>query len=151
MQKLCNIGCRVTSRIPDVEPTGIQPVSMQYSRTKSAPVNEGGEVVISCVNHAGYFTRSRLSRNSIVIDNGYNFFRGRIGGDVDFNSVQNWVKAITPVPGGVKSVAHLIALLNFARIIKARYGLTGEDKKKDQLVRRFHQVDKKLEANRERI
>ena len=150
MQKLCNIGCQVAYRVPEIEPTGIQPISIQHAKARSMPVNEGGEVVVSCVNRAGYLTRSRLCRNSIVIDNGYNFFRGRIGGDVDFNSVQNWVKAITPVPGGVKSVAHLIALLNFARIINARYGST-EDDKKDTLVRRFHQVDKKLEANRERI
>jgi len=151
MQKLCNTGCQVTYRMPDAEYTGIQPISMHHSKPKSAPLNEDGEVVISCVNRASCLTRSRLSRNSIVIDNGYNFFRGRIGGDVDFNSVQNWVKAITPVPGGVKSVAHLIALLNFSRIIKARYGLTEDERKKDQLIRRFHQVDKKIEANRERI
>ena len=151
MQKLCTMGCEVTYRHPEIEPTGIQPPSMKTARARVAPINEKGEIIISCVNRPGYLSRSRLTRNSIVIDNGYNFFRGRIGGDVDFNSVQNWVKAITPVPGGVKSAAHLVALLNFMRIMKSRYGLTDEEQKKDQLTRRFHQADKKLEANRERV
>lgn len=151
MQKLCNMGCNVACRKPELEQMGIQPPSMKAARARIAPVNERGEVVVSCVNRPGYFSRSRLHRNSIIIDNGYNFFRGRIGGDVDFNSVQNWVKAITPVPGGVKTTAHLVALLNFMRILKSRYGLTEEEQKKDQLTRRFHQADKKLEANRERV
>ncbi len=151
MQKLCNMGCEVAYKHPDLEHQGIQPSSMRAARSRITPVNEKGEIVVSCVNRPGYFSRSRLSRNSIVIDNGYNFFRGRIGGDVDFNSVQNWVKAITPVPGGVKSTAHLIALLNFTRLLRTIYGLTDEEKQKDQLTRRFHTADKKLEANRGRI
>jgi methylenetetrahydrofolate dehydrogenase (NADP+)/methenyltetrahydrofolate cyclohydrolase len=151
MQKLCNMGCDVCYRQPEPEPTGVKSAPIRSGRTRTTPVNSNGEIVVSCVNRAGYLSKSRLHRNSIVIDNGHNFFRGRIGGDVDFNSVQNWVKAITPVPGGVKSIAHLIALTNFTRVVKRRFGLTEEDKKKDQLTRRFHQSDKKLEANRERV
>jgi hypothetical protein len=144
------MGCDVKYKHPEVEPPGIQNPTI-HARPRSHPVNEKGEIVISCVNRPGYLSRTRLRKESIVIDNGYTFFRGRIGGDVDFNSVQNWVKAITPVPGGVKSIAQYVALLNFTRILKKHYGLIDEDKKKDQITRRFHQSSKKLDANRERV
>lgn len=151
MQGLCNLGVDVSFEHPQETPAGIQSGAGHAPKTKIFPVNRRGQVVISCVNKAGYFSRSRLVRDSIVIDNGYNFFRGRIGGDVDFNSNQNWCKAITPVPGGVKSVAQVITILNFTRLLKRRYGLLDEDARKDQLHRRFKHPDKKLEANRSRI
>jgi 5,10-methylene-tetrahydrofolate dehydrogenase/methenyl tetrahydrofolate cyclohydrolase len=148
---LCNLGCDVAfqNAVETAEPTltaeGYKP------KARIPSINRGGEIIVSCVNKPGYLTRSRLARNSIVIDNGYNFYRGRIGGDVDFSSNQNWAKAITPVPGGVKSIAQVVTMLNFARLLRKLYGLSEEESKKDQITRRFHQVDKKLEANRSRI
>jgi methylenetetrahydrofolate dehydrogenase (NADP+)/methenyltetrahydrofolate cyclohydrolase len=151
MQRLCTMGCEVSFVKPEPDTAAIQSASGHAPKARIRVINRGGEVVVSCVNRPAYLTRGRLSRNCIVIDNGYNFYRGRIGGDVDYNSVQNWAKAITPVPGGVKSIAQAVTMLNYVHLLKLQYGLTGEDQKKDQITRRFMKVDKKLEANRSRL
>lgn len=151
MQGLVNTGVNVKFEHPIEMPSGIKSKSGDKAKARIPSVNPRREIVISCVNKPGYLSRSRLMRGSIVIDNGYNFFRGRIGGDVDFNSNQNWAKAITPVPGGVKSIAQVITILNFTRICMRRFGLIDEDQKKDLLQRRFKTPDKTLEANRSRI
>ncbi len=151
MQRLCTMGCEVAFQRPEADTAAMQSASGHTPKSRPPVINRGGEVVVSCVNRPGYLTKGRLVRNCIVIDNGYNFYRGRIGGDVDYNSVQNWAKAITPVPGGVKSIAQAVTMLNYVQILKLQYGLTGQDDKKDQITRRFTQPDKKLEANRSRI
>ncbi|MDX8344156.1 bifunctional 5,10-methylenetetrahydrofolate dehydrogenase/5,10-methenyltetrahydrofolate cyclohydrolase [Rossellomorea sp. YZS02] len=64
------------------------------------------DIVIAAVGKPNFIKGDWLKKDAIVIDAGYN--KGNIG-DVDFESCDGIVKAITPVPGGVGPVT--IAML----------------------------------------
>ncbi|HLD76704.1 MAG TPA: tetrahydrofolate dehydrogenase/cyclohydrolase catalytic domain-containing protein [Rickettsiales bacterium] len=64
------------------------------------------DVIISAAGVAGLIRGDMVKKDAIVIDVGINRIatadgKGRLVGDVDFDSVRNIAKAITPVPGGV--------------------------------------------------
>lgn len=60
------------------------------------------DIVICAIGKAKYFDKSYFNENCIIIDVGINFDEnGKMCGDVDFDNVKDYVKAITPVPGGV--------------------------------------------------
>ena len=60
------------------------------------------DVVIAAIGKPKYFDKSYFNEDCIVIDVGINFDKnGKMCGDVDFDNVKDYVKAITPVPGGV--------------------------------------------------
>ncbi len=101
-------------------------------------INPDGEAVITWANHPGWLLRSRLSPDSIVIDLGYKFARGKISGDCDFLNVSSWAKMITPVPGGVRSVTHAMILRNLIDLIKIQMEDREEGPGK-KLRRRFHE------------
>lgn len=81
-------------------------VTIAHSRTENlAQIAAGADVVIACVGRAQMIDESYLSQGQIVIDVGINFTpEGSLVGDVDFESAQAVVEAITPVPGGVGTV-----------------------------------------------
>ena len=58
--------------------------------------------MISAVGKPKFVTSNMVKKDSIVIDVGINRDEfGKVCGDVDFESVKDIVKYITPVPGGV--------------------------------------------------
>ncbi|MCA1031333.1 bifunctional 5,10-methylenetetrahydrofolate dehydrogenase/5,10-methenyltetrahydrofolate cyclohydrolase [Bacillus timonensis] len=64
------------------------------------------DIVIAAVGKPRFIKGEWLKKGSVVLDAGYN--KGNVG-DVDFESCQGVVSAITPVPGGVGPVT--IAML----------------------------------------
>jgi len=80
-------------------------------------INPEGEAVITWANHPGWLSRTRLSPQSTVIDLGYKFARGKISGDCDFMSVVSSAKAITPVPGGIRTITYAMVLQNLIDLI----------------------------------
>ena len=58
-------------------------------------------------------------KNSIVIDVGINKVEDKIVGDVDFDTVKEKSKAITPVPGGVGPMTIACLLKNTLDCFKA--------------------------------
>jgi len=99
-------------------------------------INPEGEAVVAWANHGGWLTKSRLSPGSVVVDLGYKFARGRVSGDCDFVSVSQTAKVITPVPGGVRNITHVMILQNLIRLIK-RQQMESMDKLGRGLQRRF--------------
>jgi len=83
-------------------------------------INPEGEAVIAWANHSKWLTSSRLVPKSIVIDMGYKFARGVVSGDCDFPSVSRIASLITPVPGGVRNIAHVIILQNLITLIQVQ-------------------------------
>ena len=81
-------------------------VTIAHSRTENlAQIAAAADVVIACVGRAQMVDESYLSQGQIVIDVGINVTsEGALVGDVDFESAQAVVEAITPVPGGVGTV-----------------------------------------------
>jgi methylenetetrahydrofolate dehydrogenase (NADP+)/methenyltetrahydrofolate cyclohydrolase len=75
---------------------------------------------VAAVGVANLVKGDWLKKNSIVIDVGINKVGDKIVGDVDFDSVKNKVKAITPVPGGVGPMTIACLLKNTLECFKGR-------------------------------
>lgn len=77
-------------------------VTVCNSKTKNLEYyTKNADILIVAIGKAKYITLDMVKENSIVIDVGINSENGRIVGDVDSESIKNFVKYVTPVPGGV--------------------------------------------------
>lgn len=80
-------------------------VTLAHSHTKNLPeLAARADIIISAIGKAHFVDKHFLSltKNQILIDVGMNRnSQNEICGDIDFLQVENQVKAITPVPGGV--------------------------------------------------
>ena len=77
-------------------------VTMCHSRTKDLTAKlSDADVIIVAVGVPKFIHGDQIPMGSIVIDVGIHNVDGKLCGDVDFESAQNKVSAITPVPGGV--------------------------------------------------
>ena len=61
-----------------------------------------------------------VKENSIVIDVGINKLEDKIVGDVEFETVKEKARAITPVPGGVGPMTIACLLKNTLKCFKDR-------------------------------
>ena len=82
-------------------------VTMCHTRTRDlAAACRNANVVVAAAGHIGTVGVACASPQQVVVDVGINWDEraGKLVGDVDFDSVEPVVRAITPVPGGVGSV-----------------------------------------------
>ncbi|MBC8588360.1 bifunctional 5,10-methylenetetrahydrofolate dehydrogenase/5,10-methenyltetrahydrofolate cyclohydrolase [Paratissierella segnis] len=102
-------------------------VTICHSRTKNLEeLTRNADIVVTALGKAKYFDKKYFTEKSIVIDVGVSLDReGNLSGDVDFDSVSDFVEAITPVPGGVGSVTTTV-LLN--QVVKACFRQLTEDR-----------------------
>ncbi len=85
-------------------------VTICHSRTKNiAEHTKQADVVMAATGVKHLVTKDMLKAGSIVIDAGIIVEDGKVYGDVDPNGIEDIVKAVTPVPGGVGPVT--IAML----------------------------------------
>lgn len=94
-------------------------VTLAHSRTKNLQeLTKQADIVVSAIGRAHLFDHTYFNpqKNTVVIDVGMNTMGGKLTGDVDQNDVLEYVRAITPVPGGVgpMTVISLIQNLIFA-------------------------------------
>jgi len=81
--------------------------------TKTADIKsecKTADIIIACAGVAKMINADYVRENQVIIDVGINYAGGKLCGDVDYESVINKVKAITPVPGGVGTVTTSILL-----------------------------------------
>lgn len=77
-------------------------VTICHSKTNDLfEYTKKSDILIVAVGNAKLITGDMIKDGSIVIDVGINNTDNGICGDVDFNSVKDKVKYITPVPGGI--------------------------------------------------
>lgn len=77
-------------------------VTVCHSKTNNlSEYTNKADILIISVGKAKLITGDMIKDGSIVIDVGINTIDNGICGDVDFSSVKEKVKYITPVPGGV--------------------------------------------------
>lgn len=63
------------------------------------------DIIVAAAGKAGVISADHVSPGQVVLDVGINVTpEGKLTGDVDFDTVEPIVSAITPVPGGVGSV-----------------------------------------------
>lgn len=96
-----------------------------HSKTRELQkITSSSDIVVTAVGKAKLFGAEYFIEKNIVIDVGINDDgEGSICGDVDYYKVENKVKAITPVPGGVGSVTTAILL---SHVIKSCKNLHNE-------------------------
>ncbi|MEM3610089.1 MAG: bifunctional 5,10-methylene-tetrahydrofolate dehydrogenase/5,10-methylene-tetrahydrofolate cyclohydrolase, partial [Candidatus Anstonellales archaeon] len=88
-------------------------VTICHSKTENLQeITKHSDIVICAIGKAKFFNRNYFNENSIVIDVGLNRVEDKIYGDVDFDNVKGFVKAITPVPGGIGKLTVLNLLKN---------------------------------------
>jgi len=109
-------------------------VTICHSRTNDLPgVVRQADIVVAAVGRANMVEGSWIKPGAVVIDVGINRvestvdgkMKSRLTGDVDFESVSQVAKAITPVPGGVGPMTIIMLMANTLRAAKLSVGLDG--------------------------
>lgn len=108
-------------------------VTVCHSKTVDLPVlTARADIVVTGTGKAKYFGKEFFSPDSVVIDVGINMDEGRLCGDVDFDSVQEGVAAISPVPGGVGTVTSMILLRHIVQAMKRQKDAEKETNHRSQ-------------------
>lgn len=90
-----------------------------HSKTKElARTCRNADAVVVAAGKPAFLNRDMVSENSVVIDVGINSVNGKITGDADSESLNNYVRILTPVPGGVGSLTSLIIFANLLTAIQ---------------------------------
>ena len=96
-------------------------VTIVHSKTKDLKAEcQKADILVAAVGKANLVKSDWVKKDSIIIDVGINKVEEKIVGDVDFESVKEKVKAITPVPGGVGPMTIACLLKNTLACFKAR-------------------------------
>jgi methylenetetrahydrofolate dehydrogenase (NADP+)/methenyltetrahydrofolate cyclohydrolase len=96
-------------------------VTIVHSKTKDLKAEcQKADILVAAVGQANLVKGDWVKKDSIIIDVGINKVEEKIVGDVDFESVKEKVKAITPVPGGVGPMTIACLLKNTLECFKAR-------------------------------
>ena len=96
-------------------------VTIVHSKTKDLKTEcLKADILVAAVGVANLVKADWVKKNSIIIDVGINKLGDKIVGDVEFETVKEKVKAITPVPGGVGPMTIACLLKNTLECFKGR-------------------------------
>jgi methylenetetrahydrofolate dehydrogenase (NADP+)/methenyltetrahydrofolate cyclohydrolase len=83
------------------------------SKTRDLPSEcLSADIIVTGVGKKNLLTGNMLKENTIVIDTGIDFYKGKMYGDVDMSSVKKVTGYVTPTPGGVGPITVANLLLN---------------------------------------
>ena len=108
-------------------------VTVAHSRTRDLPaVVRRADIVVAAVGRAEMVRGDWLKPGVVVVDVGINRLptadgKGRLVGDVDFQSASDVAAAITPVPGGVGPMTIAMLLRNTLVAAHRRAGLADPE------------------------
>ena len=96
-------------------------VTIVHSKTKNLKAEcLNADILVAAVGVANLVKSDWVKKDVIVIDVGINKVGDKIVGDVEFNTVKEKAKAITPVPGGVGPMTIACLLKNTLECFKGR-------------------------------
>ena len=96
-------------------------VTIVHSKTKDLKTEcLKADILVAAVGVPNLVKSDWVKKDSIVIDVGINKVGDKIVGDVEFETVKEKVKAITPVPGGVGPMTIACLLKNTLECFKGR-------------------------------
>ena len=96
-------------------------VTIVHSKTKDLKKEcLKADILVAAVGVANLVKSDWVKKDSIIIDVGINKVGNKIVGDVEFETVKEKVKAITPVPGGVGPMTIACLLKNTLECFKDR-------------------------------
>lgn len=101
-------------------------VTICHTGTKDiASHTRRADILIVAVGKPKMITADMVKEGVVVIDVGVNRLETGLVGDVDFESVKEKAKAITPVPGGVGPMTITMLMYNTVHAAKMLAGITG--------------------------
>lgn len=101
-------------------------VTLCHSRTpRLSEQTQQADLVVVAAGKARFLGREDFKKDAIVIDVGMHGsgLGGKLCGDVRFEELDGWVKAATPVPGGVGPMTIAMLLQNTCLLAEKRAGL----------------------------
>ena len=94
-------------------------VTVCHSKTKNlCDITKGADILVSAIGKAKYISSNMVKRDSIVIDAGISYLGDKLFGDIDYETVFDKVKYITPVPGGVGPMTVAMVAKNLLKCYK---------------------------------
>lgn len=98
-------------------------VTVCHSKTVDIPSHTRmADIVIAAIGKPKMITADYLSPKAAVVDVGINKVEDKLVGDVDFEHVVDWVRAISPVPKGVGPMTIVTLLENTMEAYRLRQG-----------------------------
>ncbi len=93
-------------------------VTICHSKTGNlSTICKNSDIIIACAGNAEMVKREFMNENQTIIDVGINFDKsGKMIGDVKFDDANGFVKAVTPVPGGVGAVTTAVLMDNLLNL-----------------------------------
>jgi methylenetetrahydrofolate dehydrogenase (NADP+)/methenyltetrahydrofolate cyclohydrolase len=101
-------------------------VTQCHSRTRQIrDFTRTADLVVVAAGRAEFFGREDFKKDAVIVDVGIHRLptedgKGRLVGDVRFAELQGWVRAATPVPGGVGPMTITTLLENTLRLAQLR-------------------------------
>ncbi len=86
-------------------------------------ITRRSDIIIIAAGHPGLLTRDMVTESSVVIDVGSTFVDGVGRGDADFENLRDYVRAISPVPGGVWPMTVVTLIENTWKAYKMQKGI----------------------------
>ena len=86
-------------------------------------ITRRSDIIIIAAGHPGLLTRDMVTESSVVIDVGSTFVDGVGRGDADFENLKDYVRAISPVPGGVWPMTVVTLIENTWKAYKMQKGI----------------------------
>lgn len=86
-------------------------VTICHSYTRDlASITRSADVLAVSIGRPGSITADMVKPGAVVLDAGINTLEGKVVGDVDFAGVSEIASFLTPVPGGLGPLTHLMLI-----------------------------------------
>jgi methylenetetrahydrofolate dehydrogenase (NADP+) / methenyltetrahydrofolate cyclohydrolase len=86
-------------------------VTICHSYTHNlASITSSADILVVSTGRPGSITADMVKPGAVVLDAGINTVNGKVVGDIDFPSVQQVASFLTPVPGGLGPLTHLMLI-----------------------------------------
>ncbi len=86
-------------------------VTICHSHTQNlAEITRSADILVVSAGRPGLITAEMVKPGAVVFDAGISEVNGKVVGDVDFESVKEVASFLTPVPGGLGPLTHLMLI-----------------------------------------
>ena len=86
-------------------------VTICHSHTQDlASITRNADILVVSIGRPDSITADMVKPGAVVLDAGINPVGGKVVGDVDFEGVKDVAAFITPVPGGLGPLTHLMLI-----------------------------------------
>ncbi|MBQ0045615.1 MAG: bifunctional methylenetetrahydrofolate dehydrogenase/methenyltetrahydrofolate cyclohydrolase [Mycoplasma sp.] len=95
-----------------------------HSRSKNTKeICKQADIVITAVGRAKFFDQSYFKKDAVIVDVGINRdANNKLCGDVNVESLKNFIGWLSPVPGGVGPMTVLMLINNLVILTKKQHG-----------------------------